>query len=213
MSAHRQPHHRFSEAEYFHFEKDSPTRHEFFRGEIFAMAGTSFAHVRIVTNILVFLGRKLRGSRCSAFEGNLRIRTGDDGLITYPDVSVFCQPVQLVQYDHAGDAATNPTGLIEVLSKSTEDYDRGAKFELYREMASLRFYLLAAQTEPLVELFEWEQGGEPLRQEARGLEGRVRLATLGLDLPLAEVYRDVDFSAPPPLRVIEEEARYETVAG
>lgn len=209
MGAIRKSDPRFTEAEYFAYESVSPEKHEFYRGEIFAMAGNSFAHVVICTNLLTALSRYLRGP-CRPFESNLRIKCEPNSLITYADVSVFCEEPNLVRHEQ-GEAATNPTVLFEVLSKSTENYDRGSKFDLYRDIPSLRAVVLISQFEVLAEVFTWDGDGVH-SLEFRGLDESLRVPCLHLDLPLAELYRGLSLSGPSAFRILEEAAEQAMVS-
>src|SRR5205085_5629094 len=147
MRPHAERH--YNVEEYFAIEESSAIRHEFYGGEIFAMAGASLRHNRLVGNVYATLRTRLEGSPCEAFSHDLRVRT-PGGLYTYPDVLVICGGIELSTDDRL-DTVLNPTMLVEVLSDSTRDYDRGGKFALYRELPSLREYLLIEQTTVLVE--------------------------------------------------------------
>lgn len=137
---------KYSLDDYFSVEEMSEVKHEYYNGEIFAMAGASLSHNEIAANILPEFRMQLRAANCGAYGSDLRIRT-PSGLYTYPDVSVVCDPVELV-VDRA-DTVTNPVILVEVLSEATADYDRGEKFTLYKSVPSLLHYLLVSQTEIL----------------------------------------------------------------
>ena len=197
------PQTRYTEAEYFALEAVSPTKNEFYRGEIFAMASTSFDHVQIVTNLIGVLLNRLAGKPCRPLSSDLRVKVGTAEFITYSDVTVLCGPPDLVLHPQ-GEAMTNPSVLFEVLSDSTEAYDRGKKFALYRQLPSLRAYVLVAQDEALVEVLTWEPRVIHTR-EYRGLDQTAELPALAISLPLAEVYRDVEFS--PRIQMLETERR------
>ena len=129
----------YSLDEYFAVEEVSSIKHEYYNGEIFAMAGSSLRHNHITANILTFFRTSLRQGECSAFSSDLRLQT-PGGLFTYPDVMVICgQPV--LTHDRP-DTVTNPVILVEVFSESTREYDRGDKFGHYQEIPTLREYLL-----------------------------------------------------------------------
>ena len=190
--AQRKPH--LTPAEYLQIERAAEFRSEYFDGEMFAMAGGTRKHSLITANALISIGAKLLGRRCTAYESNFRIVIPDTNLYTYPDASVFCEPMTFI--DAEEDTATNPTLLVEVLSKSTEAYDRGKKFEHYRRLASLREYVLVAQDEPLIERFQRENDGRWVLTAVSGLDAILRLDSIEVDLPLAEVYKKVDFTVP-----------------
>ena len=182
--------------DYFSVEESSSVRHEFYAGEIFAMAGASLNHNRISRNLLAALQSRLAGSDCEPFGTDLRVRT-PGGLYTYPDVLVVCGQVQLS--GERLETVTNPALICEVLSDSTRDYDRGEKFTLYRAIPSLREYVLVEQARPLVECYRRSPGGAGITADAwqcrryDAPDAAVELASVGVSLPLAEVYGRVEF--------------------
>ncbi len=184
--------------EYLRLEREAPYRSEYYGGEIFAMAGGSPTHSVIIAAILRELGNSLKGNRCAPYDSNLRIFVPADGLYTYPDASVICGPLELVP--GADDMITNPTLIVEVLSDSTEAYDRGKKFAHYRALPSFAEYVLVSQKEPLVEVFFRMADGTWQLTPTRGREAIVRLQSLGIELPLAEVYDRVEFPEIVPLK-------------
>ncbi len=188
---------RFSEAEYLRLERQAETRSEYFGGEIFAMAGGTRAHSLIATNLLRELSSRLKASDCVAYNTDLRVKVEATGLFTYPDVSVVCGAQRFL--DEEEDTLLNPTVVIEVLSDSTEAYDRGKKFEHYRQIPACREYLLVSQKEPRIEQFIRQANGEWTLKEAAGLDAQITLPSLGITLALAEVFAKVQF-APGPLR-------------
>jgi Uma2 family endonuclease len=183
-----QPERHYSVDDYFVAEESSPLKHEYYRGEIFAMAGALVAHNDISANVLTALRVALRGKGCRAFGSDLRIKT-PGGLYTYPDVSVICGRVKLV----AGrpDTATNPVLLVEVLSDATRDYDRGEKFALYKAIPTLREYLVIEQAEVSVEHFARKRGTKWSSRLFTSLESAVPLGAADIRLGLADVYREV----------------------
>ncbi len=193
---HHQAERHYTIEDYFAIEESSPVRHEFHGGEIFAMAGASLRHNRIVGNVFAALRAQLEGSDCEIFSSDLRVRT-PGGLYTYPDLLVVCGGVELSATDRL-DTVLNPTVIVEVLSESTKDYDRGGKFTLYRELPSMREYVLIEQTSIRVEHFnnpatvrdaraEW-----PCQQYADA-QARIVINALGVELSLAEIYARVEF--------------------
>ncbi|MGH9425187.1 MAG: Uma2 family endonuclease, partial [Terriglobia bacterium] len=144
----RQSRRHYSLDEYFAVEETSGIRHEYFDGEIFAMAGSSVNHNHISANVLTSLRLVLRQSECSAFGSDLRVQT-PRGLYTYPDVMVICGQIELT--GGRPDTVMNPLILVEVLSGATWDYDRGEKFDLFKEIPSLREYVLVEQDSIFVE--------------------------------------------------------------
>jgi Uma2 family endonuclease len=189
---------RLTPMEYLAIERAAPTKSEFYDGEMFAMAGGTALHSLIGTNVTGEFRNKLRGKHCVPYNADLRIQVQATGLFTYPDLSIICGPLQFADAD---DTVTNPSVLIEVLSPSTEAYDRGQKFLQYRQIPSLREYLLVSQHEPLLELFVRQDNNLWSLREAAGLDARLEIPSLEIAVSLAEIYANVDF-LPQPLRVI-----------
>ena len=166
-----------TETEYLAFERKAPEKHAFYRGEIFAMAGASREHNLIAGNIFAELRQQLKNRRCEAYVGDMRVRVDSLGLYTYPDVVVVCGEPEFANEDV--DTLLNPVLLIEVLSESTEDYDRGMKFKQYRQLPSLKEYLVVSQTEPLIEHFVRRGDTYWELSEVRGLEQKLSLSSVG----------------------------------
>ena len=179
---------QYTPDEYLEFERTVREKHEFFRGEIFAMSGASEAHNLIVANVLGEMRQYLRGKPCRVYPSDMRVKVSPSGLYTYPDVVVVCGQPHLEQ---PGDTLLNPTLLVEVLSESSEAYDRGKKSEQYRTLASLTDYLLIAQDRTLVEHYNRQPGDRWLLHAANRLEDTVAISSLGCELPLSEVYLNV----------------------
>jgi Uma2 family endonuclease len=176
--------------EYFYVETTSDIKHEYFDGEIFAMAGGSRDHDRISRNVLVHLHQKLTGSLCEAFTSNMRIRT-PSGLYTYPDASIVCGAPDIVRIQGT-DTIGNPVVLVEVLSESTGEYDRGQKFDLYRSIPALRDYVLIDPSRVQVE-HRKPANGEWVSDFRTSLDESIRLVGVDIDLPLAGIYAGVGF--------------------
>jgi Uma2 family endonuclease len=174
--------------DYFMVELESVTKHEFYAGEIFAMAGASLPHNHITSNLHALLRTALRGSGCNAFTSDLRVAT-PGGLYTYPDISVICGGVELVP--DRPDTATNPIVLIEVLSDATRDYDRGKKFELYKAIPTLAEYVTVEQSTILVEHWHRNRARAWTAKRHTRLTSVARMHTRRVSLPLVEVYREV----------------------
>jgi Uma2 family endonuclease len=182
------PSHRLSEAQYLEIERAAEFKSEYFDGEMFAMAGGSRRHSLIASNLIRELGNRLKGRPCVVYNSDLRIKIETTGLYTYPDASVVCGASKSVT--GADDTIVNPVLLAEVLSDSTEAYDRGRKSEQYRQIPSLREYLLINQNEPHIELMVRGENQWVLH-EASGGNGRIELPSLGITLSLAEIYLNV----------------------
>ncbi|WP_373650235.1 MULTISPECIES: Uma2 family endonuclease [unclassified Schlesneria] len=179
-------------SEYLEIERQAPFRSEFFRGEMFAMAGGSARHSRIKTNLLSLLNNRLKGQPCVTYDNDLRMMC-PTGLYTYPDASVICG--DLTFDDDREDTALNPTVLLEVLSKSTEAYDRGKKFDHYRTIPTLQEYVLVSQDEPMVQTFFRNEDNTWTLTTVSGLDQVAELRSIGVGLPLGDVYDRVNFTA------------------
>lgn len=184
MSA--EPHRRVSIEDYLAAERRAETKSEYLDGEVFAMTGASRSHNLIVWNLSAVLHGQLKARGCEAYVGDMRVLIPSAGLYTYPDITVACGEPRFE--DGELDTLLNPTLLIEVLSPSTEGYDRGKKSAHYRTLDSLREYVLIAQDEARVELFARQDDGHWLLSEAAGLDGTILLASIGCELRLADVY-------------------------
>jgi Uma2 family endonuclease len=174
-------------AEYFAFEDKSAERHEFLNGEAFAMGGGTIEHARLIGSAIGALTTALHGRPCCVYSSELRIRIRPTGLTTYPDISVVCGKAEVDAEDP--HAIVNPTVVVEVLSDSTEAYDRGEKAAHYRHLPSLREYVLVSQHRPRIEVYRKNESG---RWELYEYESgsRVELASVGCTLAVDEVYRD-----------------------
>ncbi len=186
----------FSYAEYLERERISSTKSEYYAGEIFAMAGGSRHHNRITLNISTGLDNRLGEGPCRPFNSDQRIRISKLDLATYPDVSVVCGTVEGDKVDI--DAITNPRVLVEVLSPSTESYDRGRKFNFYRHIESLLEYVLISQEEPVVERFKRQPDGDWLLTVYKGLDSILSLDSIKTNMPLKDIYRQIDWSVESP---------------
>ena len=177
-----------SYAEYLEFEATSDTKHEYLRGEVLAMAGGTPDHAALALAIGAELVAGLRGRPCRAFSSDLRVRIEATDLSTYPDITVVCGTLETSGLDP--HAATNPVLIVEVLSDSTEAYDRGQKFAHYRQIPSLREYLLVSQTEPRLEAYAKNDAGQwVLREAGRGEQLALR-SLEGVVLDVDTIYAD-----------------------
>lgn len=176
--------------QYLEIERDAPRKSEYYRGEMFAMAGASRAHNLLISNLLFLLVQQLLDRPCSVYPSDMRLLAGPGGLYTYPDVSVVCGESRFT--DDTFDTLMNPDLIVEVLSPSTESYDRGRKAEQYRSIESLKRYLLVSSDCVHVELFARQPDGHWLLTEFNRLEEAVELHFLGCRLPLSSLYKKVD---------------------
>ena len=177
---------------YLASERAAEHKSEYLDGEIIPMSGASFRRTIIAANLLIALGKRLDDRPCTVHPSDLRVRVSPTGLYTYPDVVVVCDEPAFA--DSTFDTLLNPTLIVEVLSKSTEDYDRGGKFAHYRTLDSLQDYVLVAQDAPHAEHYARQPEGRWLLSETKDLNSEIELTSLGVRLPLAEIYRKVDFS-------------------
>jgi len=185
-----QPKTGFTAEEYLELERQTERKSEFLNGEIFAMSGASPRHLLIVTNVVSELRSQLKSRACSVFSTDLRVSVSPEGLYTYPDVVVLCGAPQFS--DSRRDTLTNPTLIIEVLSKSTKDYDRGEKFEQYRAIESFKEYLLIAQDRPHIEHFVRQPDNTWVLSETGKPDAVLTLPSIGCTLQAREVYDKVD---------------------
>ncbi len=166
---------------------------EYFQGEVFEMAGGSPNHSLIAANFVGACWVALKEKSCKVFSSDLRVKVEPAGLYTYPDASIVCGELQFD--DDQQDTIINPTVLVEVLSESSECYDRGAKSGYYRQVDSLKELVLISQSQPLVERFTRQVGGGWLLLESRSLSEDVRLESVGLSIAMNDLYRGVVFES------------------
>lgn len=176
--------------EYLAFERTSEDKHEFYAGEIFAMTGASRNHNLIVMNISTALGSQLTHSPNELYLCNMRVKV-NALKYTYPDVSVVCGEPRFI--DGEFDTLLNPTLIVEVLSDSTEDYDRGKKFKHYIGIESLKEYVLIAQDEKRVDHYIRQPNGDWLLSYATTADATIQLSAIGCTLNLADIYRKITF--------------------
>jgi Uma2 family endonuclease len=186
---------KMSPREYLEIERLAARKSEFFDGEMFAMAGASYEHNCIKDNLLLELGIHLKGTTCRTLSSDQRVSVEATGLYTYPDIVVLCGPREADPADR--DTLTNPTAIIEVLSPSTERYDRGAKFRNYQQIPSLKEYVLVAQDEAVCERFVRQSDGSWALVSFVGLSATLAFTFIDARIPLAEVYSGVEFPESP----------------
>lgn len=189
------PERRYTLEEYLELDRTSEERLEFWDGEVFCMSGGSRAHDRILINCIAHLSAKLDLSRCPVFSSDMRIKVPTAPPYRYADVSALCGEAQFEEISGV-DTLVNPQLVIEVLSPSTEAYDRGEKFTHYKSIPTLREYLLVAQHRPHVTRLYKQEDGKWVHTEADELTATLTLDSLGCDLPLSEIYRGVNFDPP-----------------
>ena len=176
--------------EYLALERGAEYKSEYLAGEIFAMAGTSERHNLIAGNVFAELHAQLRKRPCKVYFSDVRLKVNRTGLYTYPDVMVVCGETQFA--DDQQDMILNPTVIIEVLSESTEGYDRGKKFEHYRKLDSLSEYILIAQDRYHVERYVRQPDNQWLLAETDNVHDTLSLTSIACNLALADIYDKVE---------------------
>ncbi|HYX71214.1 MAG TPA: Uma2 family endonuclease [Nitrososphaera sp.] len=182
----RQPKTLLTSEEYLAIERKAEYKNEYLNGEMFAMVGASRKHNLIAGSVFGELREQLKGKSCEAYTNDMRVKVSSSGLYTYPDVVVVCGEPQFE--DSYIDTLLNPTLLVEVLSESTESYDRGKKSGFYRTIDSLGEYLLVAQDEYRVEQYVKQGDGRWLLIDIRSLDGIIELHSIECRLVLKDVY-------------------------
>ena len=196
-------------AEYLALDEASNEKHEFMDGYARAMSGGTSTHSLIKVNLISELRTRLRGRNCRPYDSDFRISTPQHASFFYPDASVFCGPIESDSRDK--NSGANPTVIFEVLSDSSESFDRGRKFERYRTCDSLRYYVLVSYDKPVVEVYHRTSAQEWLFTAYAGLSASVFFEELDMKLPLAGLYEVVEFipnHTDPPFHIKEEAAAY-----
>ncbi len=175
--------------EYLEMENGADEKHEYYKGEIFAMSGAEVPHNTIATNFLGTLVNKLKGKKCKPFNSDQRIHIPSNTLFTYPDISIICGEIITLNDDDYN--VLNPTVIIEVLSKSTKNYDRGEKFKLYRDIASLKEYMLVDSESIHIEIFRLNENGHWVLEEYNSLTDTVIIKAINETVSLSEIYDGV----------------------
>lgn len=188
MTANPKPY--LTEDEYLVFERASQTKHEYYDGVIYAMTGGKEPHNLIAGNAHASLHAQLRRKPCRVYQSDMRVKIVQTGLNTYPDVLVICGQPQFTDAVH--DAVINPIVIIEVLSASTERYDRGMKFQNYQTIATLQDYILISQDQHRVEHFSRQENNRWLLQLALGIDAQINIQSIDCILTLADVYEKVE---------------------
>lgn len=181
---------RLTPQDYLAWERRQEGRHEYVNGEIHAMTGASRKHNLICANLLASLHGQLRGRPCEVYANDMRVKVDATGLYTYPDLVVACDRPEFE--DAEVDTLVNPVLIVEVLSGSKENYDRGAKFAHYRALPSLLEYLLVAQNEYWVEHYARQPGERWLLSDYRGLEAFLTLASIDCRIALRDLYERLE---------------------
>jgi Uma2 family endonuclease len=179
---------RFDFVEYVMLEEMAAVKHEYLDGNVWAMAGGSPEHARVQVNVSALLSRQLTGRPCAVYSSDLRIRVRPTGLGTYPDVTVVCGGLELDPEDPKQQTVVNPSLVVEVLSPSTEQYDRGEKLDQFKRVESLKAVVLVAHDERRVEV--WTREGDSWSLRTYRDDDVAPIEPLGCKLPLVAVYHD-----------------------
>ncbi len=183
-----------SEKEYLEEERKALNKSEYYKGEIFAMAGAGANHNAIVGALVGDLYSFLKGKLCKVYPSDLRVHNSENTLFTYPAVTVVCGKEQFL--DDQFDTLLNPTVLIEVLSPSTENYDRGNKFKLYRTIPSLKNYILISSTEYAAEIYTRNENQRWVLDTTKGTDGHIYISAIDYNLAMSDVYAQVNDLSP-----------------
>jgi Uma2 family endonuclease len=181
--------------EYLALERKADFRSEYYAGEMSAVAGANWEHTRIKDNLARKVGNQLENGPCAVLTSDLRVKVNATGLYTYPDMVVVCEKPRFD--DNRFDTLLNPQVIVEVLADSTEQYDRGVKFGHYRQLKSLKEYLLVAQDRPLVERYVRQADGSWLLTPFSDLSATLTFGTIPVQVVLADIYRGVEFPESP----------------
>jgi Uma2 family endonuclease len=195
------PKRKLTPQEYLAIERAAEFKSEYHDGEMFIMSGARLPHVTINSNLVFHLRRAFENGTCRVLANDMRIKVARTGLYTYPDTIIVCD--KPVLEDSEMDTLLNPTVLFEILSKSTELYDRGTKFEHYQSIESLKEYVLVTQNRHRIERYVRGTGHEWTYSEFSDPEGVFQLGSLPASIPMKSLYEDVEFPPEaPPLRLL-----------
>lgn len=178
---------------YLEMENASIEKHEYYKGEIFAMSGAKVPHNMISRNFLFALGKKLKGRSCQPFGSDQRIHIEENTLFTYPDISIICGEIITLNNDDYN--VLNPTVIIEVLSPSTKNYDRGEKFKLYRDIPSLKEYILADSESIHIEVFRLNETHHWELEEYSTITHHLSIKAIDETVSISEIYEGVNIEA------------------
>jgi Uma2 family endonuclease len=182
--------HKVSIEEYLEMENASMEKHEYYKGEIFAMSGAKVPHNTIVGNFFIALGQKLKGKSCKPYGSDQRIHIQSNTLFTYPDISIICGEIITLNNDDYN--VLNPTVIVEVLSNSTKNYDRGEKFKLYRDIPTLREYILVDSETIHIEVFRLNENNHWELEEYDAAENFLSVKAIDEKIALSEIYEGLN---------------------
>ncbi|KIA91601.1 hypothetical protein OC25_21145 [Pedobacter kyungheensis] len=182
---------RYTVEEYLEMEKPSQVKHEYYQGEIFAMSGAGLNHNKIFSNVFIELGSKLKSTPCRPYGSDMRMNIPENTLFTYPDISIYCNG--LMHSDVDEETFISPTVIIEILSPSTKNYDRGKKFNLYKDIPSLKEYIMIDSESISVEAYHINEEKNWMLNEHKEICDTLTFVSMGFDVPLSEIYNYVNF--------------------
>lgn len=180
----------FTIEEYLEMEDAATEKHEYYKGEIFAMSGAKLNHNRIIANLIYAMKSQLKGRPCEPLGSDMRVHIPTNTLFTYPDISVFCNGVDTRNGDQMN--ALNPTAIVEVLSPSTRGYDRGEKFMLYRDIPTLKCYILVDSTSVKIEVWAINADNKWELTEYNDIKETLLIGSIDIAIPLADVYEAIE---------------------
>lgn len=181
---------KISIEEYLEMENASMEKHEYYKGEIFAMSGAKVPHNAVTGNFFIAVGQKLKGKRCKPYGSDLRIHIQSNTLFTYPDISIICGEIITLNNDDYN--VLNPSVIIEVLSKSTKNYDRGEKFKLYRDIPTLKEYILVDSETIHIEVFRLNENNHWELEEYDSIENVLFIKAIDEKIAISEIYEGVN---------------------
>ncbi|WP_025143857.1 Uma2 family endonuclease [Pedobacter jeongneungensis] len=182
---------RYTVEEYLEMEKASTEKHEYFQGEVFAMSGAGFNHNLIFSNVFGLLFHKLKGSKCIPFGSDMRMNIPENTLFTYPDISIYRDEIKHLNEDD--DTILQPTIIIEILSPSTKNYDKGKKFNLYKDIPSLKEYIMIDSESVSVEAYYINEEKNWALNQYKEFSEALTFVSMGFDIALSDIYEHVTF--------------------
>jgi len=177
---------KFSEEEYLELERSSEEKHEYYRGEIFAMSGAGARHNIIFSNLFGKLASRLEGNKCCPYGSDFRVHIPENTLYTYPDISIVCRDI--LEDDNPTNSTINPTVIIEILSPSTKTYDRGDKFKLYRDIPVLQEYIMVDSDSVNIEVFRINKQNHWELEEYKQAGDKLVIQSIEVSIILSEIY-------------------------
>jgi Uma2 family endonuclease len=184
---------KISIEEYLDMENASMEKHEYYKGDVFAMSGAKVRHNIISGNLFIALGQKLKGKKCKPYNSDQRIHIQSNTLFTYPDISIICGEIITLNNDDYN--VLNPAVIVEVLSKSTKNYDRGEKFKLYRDIPTLKEYIVADSESIHIEVFRLNENNHWELEEYNSVENFLFIKAIDEKILISEIYEGVNIEA------------------